>query len=65
MAVQKKPVKAQPGNIQVDFSKDQLLKSARFQGREDVLDALLSPDQRYTMEEVEQKVSAYLKGQVK
>lgn len=47
------------------FSKEQLLAAERFQGRKDLLNALLSPDKQYTVETVEQEISKYMKGKVK
>lgn len=47
------------------FSKEQLLMAERFQGRRDILNALLSPDKQYTVETVEQEILKYMKGQVK
>lgn len=47
------------------FSKEQLLAAERFQGRKDIVNALLSPDKEYTVEAVEQMIEKYMKGQVK
>lgn len=47
------------------FSKEQLLASKRFQDRKDLLNVLLSADKQYTVEEVEQKMKQYEKGEVK
>lgn len=47
------------------FSKEQLLASERFQDRKDLLNVLLSADKQYTVEEVEQKMEQYEKGEVK
>ena len=47
------------------FSKEQLLSSERFQDRKDLLNVLLSTDKQYTVEEVEQKMEQYEKGEVK
>lgn len=66
MSVKKsKPAVSGPGKIESLFSKEQLLTAERFQGRKDILNALLSPDKEYTVEAVEQKISKYMKGQVK
>ena len=43
------------------FSKEQILASARFANRRDLVDALLDEDKSYTMKTVEK----YMKGQVK
>ena len=47
------------------FSKEQLLVSQRFQGRRDVVNALLSSDKKYTVKEVEVLIAGYMKGRVK
>lgn len=47
------------------FSKEQLLAAKRFQGRKDIVNALLSHDKQYTVETVEQMIEKYMKGQVK
>lgn len=47
------------------FSKKQLLMSQRFQGRRDVVNALLSSDKKYTVKEVEILIAGYMKGRVK
>ncbi len=47
------------------FSKEQILKSERFQKRKDVLNALLSSEKYYSIEDAEQMVENYMKGKVK
>ncbi len=46
------------------FSKEQLLHAKRFQGRKDILNALLEPDRQYTVIQAEQLVESYMKGKV-
>jgi len=53
------------GKIENLFSKEQLLSSKRFQDRRDIVNVLLSPDEQYTIQTVEQKILNYMKGQVK
>lgn len=67
MAVKKtnKPAASEPEKIEKLFSKEQLLAAERFQERKDIVNALLSPDKRYTVEAVEQMIEKYMKGQVK
>lgn len=67
MAVKKtvKPAVSEPKKTERSFSREQLLAAERFQGRRDIVNALLSPDKQYTVEAVEQKISKYMKGQVK
>lgn len=66
MAVKKTNAAAsEPGKIESSFSKEQLLAAERFQGRKDIVNALLSTDKQYTVETVEQMIENYMKGQVK
>ena len=45
------------------FSKEQILASARFANRRDLVDALLDEDKSYTMKTVDNLVEKYMKGQ--
>lgn len=67
MAVRKtnKTVASEPEKVESLFSKEQLLAAERFQGRKDILNALLSHDKQYTVKTVEQMIENYMKGQVK
>lgn len=47
------------------FSKEQILASARFANRRDLVDALLDEKKSYTMETVDDLIQKYMKGQVK
>lgn len=47
------------------FTKEQLLRSARFSGRRDLLNALLDDNKQYTLGEAETALNTYLKGKVK
>ncbi len=47
------------------FTKEQILTSARFRERRDIVDALLVTGERYTMAEVEERIEKYRKGKVK
>lgn len=47
------------------FTKGQLLASARFRERRDLLDALLKDGELYTVKTVEEKIEKYMKGGVK
>lgn len=60
-----KPAASEPIKVERLFSKEQLLAAERFQGRRDIIDALLCPDKQYTAEAVEQMIEKYMKGQVK
>ena len=47
------------------FAKEQLLCSKRFRERQDIVDALLTDGEQYTIKTVEQKIENYMKGRVK
>lgn len=51
--------------VEVKFSKNQLLAAKRFSGKRDILEALLSDDETYTVKTVEQMIEKYMKGKVK
>lgn len=66
MAVKKNETAASESEKnEIFFSKEQLLAAERFQGRRDIVNALLVPDKQYTVETVEQMIEKYMKGQVK
>ena len=46
------------------FSKEQILASARYANRRDLVDALLDKDKSYTFETVDNMIEKYKKGQV-
>lgn len=56
-------VKAEP--IEQKFSKEQILASAKYANKRDLVDALLTSSEKYTMEEIDKKISNYLEGKVK
>lgn len=60
-----KKEKAVATEIENKFSKEQLLSAERFQDRKDIVNALLSPDEQYTVETVEEMIEKYMKGKVK
>lgn len=64
MAAKKEKAASEP-KMENKFSKEQLLAADRFQGRKDIVNALLSPDERYTVDAVEEMIEKYRKGQVK
>ena len=47
------------------FSKEQILASARYANRRDLVDALLDKNKSYTFETVDNMIEKYKKGQVK
>ncbi len=52
-------------DIEIKFSKEQLVKSKKFSGQQDLLNTILEADKQYTLDEVVSKVEKYLKGKVK
>lgn len=46
------------------FTKAQLLSAKRFTGRQDLLNALLDKNQKYTVKTVEEMIEKYMKGRV-
>lgn len=55
----------EPAKKENDFTKEQLLASERFRERKDILDALLTEGERYTISGAEQMIENYMKGKVK
>ena len=51
--------------VENKFSKEQLIASSRFQGRRDIIEALLEDGELYTVKAVEEKINSYMKGKVK
>lgn len=47
------------------FSKEQILKSRRYEGRRDLLGVLLSDKKSYSCAEIEKILDDFLKGKVK
>ena len=44
------------------FTKEQVLKSKRFENRQDLLNAILTKEKLYNMDEVQTMLDEYLKG---
>lgn len=67
MAVRKttKTAAKEAEKVEVKFSKNQLLAAKRFSGKRDILEALLSDDETYTVKTVEQMIEDFMKGKVK
>lgn len=63
-----KPADGEAAVVESKFSKEQLLSAKRFQGRKDIVNALLMkyPDTAtLTVNAVEEMIENYMKGQVK
>ena len=63
-----KPADGEAAVVESEFSKEQLLSAKRFQGRKDIVNALLMkyPDTAtFTVNAVEEMIENYTKGQVK
>ncbi len=54
----KKKIK-EPEEIEVAFSKEQILKSSRYVDKRDILNALLEDDKRYKLKEVDTFISDF------
>ena len=54
----------EPEEIEVAFSKEQILKSSRYVDKRDILNALLEDDKRYKLKEVDTFISDFLKKEV-
>ena len=52
-----------PGEMH--FTREQVLTSARYKSRKDLVAALLDDGRTYTIAEVDQMISRFMKGQVK
>lgn len=52
-------------SVQTMFTKEQILASAKYRNRRDLVDALLDENTSYTTETVDELVNSFLKGQVK
>ncbi len=64
----RKPTKAaaeKPEKVESKFSKNQLLAAERFRDRRDLLTAILSPDETYTVKAVEQMIEDFYKRKVR
>ncbi len=51
--------------VEQKFNKEQILASARYADRRDLVGALLKDSEKYTMAEIDKMISDYLKGKVK
>lgn len=51
--------------MELEFSKEQILNSARYIGNRDLVDALLEDEKSYSYEMVENLMEKYRKGKVK
>lgn len=65
LAVRKNTGSAKTEQIEQQFSKEQILASARYANRRDLVDALLDEKESYTLETVDNMIENYMKGQVK
>jgi len=51
-------------NIEIKFSKSQLVESKRFSGQKDLLNTILEDGKEYTLDDVVSRVEKYMKGKV-
>lgn len=47
-----------------EFTKEQLLKSERFKDKRDLINALLTDNEKYSLAAVEEKINNFMEGQV-
>lgn len=47
------------------FTKEQIIASARYANRRDLVEALLNDGEKYTMIDIDKKIDDYMKGKVK
>ena len=64
-AIRKNTGGAKTEQTEQKFSKEQILASARYANRRDLVDALLDEKESYTLETVDNMIENYMKGQVK
>lgn len=68
MAAAKKRATSATASVQTaepQFSKEQIVASARYRNHRDLVDALLDDKKKYTFETVDKMIEKYKKGQVK
>lgn len=68
MAAAKKRATSATESVQVtepQFSKEQIVASARYRNHRDLVDALLDDKKKYTFETVDKMIENYKKGKVK
>lgn len=53
------------GGNSVGFTRQQLLASARYRNRSDLVSALLEEGRNYTLKEADQMIDKFMKGKVK
>ena len=64
MTVKKTEQTDTPAKTERLFNKEQLLAAKRFQDRRDIVNALLRPDDQYTIASVEKMIDDYMRGRV-
>lgn len=52
-------------NVPIEFSKEQILASAKYRSNRDLVDAILDEKIKYTFEIVDSLIEKYMKGKVK
>lgn len=52
-------------SVPIEFSKEQILASAKYHNNRDLVDAILYEKKKYTIENVDSLVEKYMKGEVK
>ena len=52
-------------NVEIKFTKKQIIESNRFRDKKDAIGAILENDKEYTIQEVEKLYYNFMKGEVK
>lgn len=52
-------------SVQTEFTKEQILMSAKYHDQRDLVHALLDENKKYTMESVDKLIDEFMKGKVK
>lgn len=56
--------KQNENNVEAAYSKEQILSSAAFSQRRDILGVLIKDDEKITLTEVNDRLEKFMKGQV-
>lgn len=60
-----KTKKVEVKQVENTYSKEQIVKSKRFANHVDLLNATLKDNKKYTLNQVEETITNYMKGKVK
>ncbi len=57
--------KAKLETKEVKFSKEQILKSKKYENERDVINALLKEDKKYSFSDIDKLINDFMKGKVR